>query len=99
MGTTERKRVMPYSTSELWVVYYVHTDPYSFDTDMPGEVYLTQAEAQTACDEFNSHPKTFSWERERPWAVGTLYDRMENLRDESRREGELERDADYRDMY
>jgi hypothetical protein len=66
---------------------------------MPGEVYLTQAEAQTACDEFNSHPKTFSWERERPWAVGTLYDRMENLRDESRREGELERDADYRDMY
>jgi hypothetical protein len=98
MATTERERVMPYSTSELWVVYYVHVDSYSFDTDMPSEVYTSQAEAQKACDELNSQPKTFSWERERPWAVGTLYDRMETLRDESRREGERDEQRN-RDMY
>ena len=89
---------MPLNTSELWVVSWIHRDPYSFDTSMPDEVYLTQAEAQKACDEFNSQPKTFSWERDRPWAVGTLYDRIETLRDESRREGERDGQRN-RDMY
>ena len=89
---------MPYNTSELWAVYYVHTDPYSLDTEVPSEVYANQAEAQKACDELNSLPKTFSCERERPWAVGTLYDRIETIREESRREGERDEQRN-RDMY
>ena len=89
---------MPYNTSELWVIYWVHVDPYSLDTEMPDEVYLTKEEAQQACDELNSQPKIFSWQRERPWAVATLYDRMQTVRDESRREGERDEQRN-RDMY
>ena len=89
---------MPYNTSELWVVYYVHTDPYSFDTDVPDQVYTSREEAQKACDELNSLPKTFSWERECPYAVDTLCDRIETVRDESRREGERDEQRN-RDMY
>lgn len=88
---------MPHNTSELWVIYYVPVDPYSLDTDIPDQVYTTQEEAQKACDELNSLPKTFSWERERPWAVGTLYDRIHTIRDESRREGERDEQRN-RDM-
>jgi hypothetical protein len=89
---------MAYNTTQLWVVNYIHRDPYSFDTDMPSEVYLTQEEAQKACDELNSLPKTFSWERERPYAVDTLYDRIQIIREESRREGERDEQRN-RDMY
>jgi hypothetical protein len=81
---------MAYNTSQLWVIYWVHTDPYSFDTGAPDEVYTSQEEAQAACDALNNRPKSFSWERERPWAVGTLYDRIQTIREESRREGELD---------
>ena len=90
---------MPLNTSELWVVSWIHRDPYSFDTSMPDEVYLSKEEANKACDELNRMPKTFSWETEAVrYSVETLYDRMETLRDESRREGERDGQRN-RDMY
>jgi len=79
---------MSINTSELWVVVNSHNDPYSFDTEMPDTVYLKREEAETACEELNSMPRTFSWERENPYVVESLYDRMLTIREESRREGE-----------
>ena len=96
MATASEDSTMSINTSELWVVVYIHTDPYSFDTGMPDTVYLKRDEALAACHELNSMPKTFSWERENPYSVESLYDRMLTIRDESRREGERDerRNAD-----
>jgi hypothetical protein len=94
--TSSEDSTMSINTSELWVVVYIHTDPYSFDTGMPDTVYLKREEAEAACCELNSMPKTFSWERENPYSVESLYDRMLTIREESRREGERDerRNAD-----
>ena len=67
---------MSINTSELWVVVYIHTDPRSFDTGMPDSVYLKREEAEAACQELNSMPRTFSRERANPYRVESLYDRM-----------------------
>lgn len=96
MATASEDSTMSINTSELWVVVYIHTDPYSFDTGMPDSVYLKREEALAACEELNSMPPTFSWERANPYRVESLYDRMLTLREESRREGERDerRNAD-----
>lgn len=87
---------MSVDTSDLWVVVYSHNDPYSFDTGMPDTVYLKREEAEAACEELNSMPRTFSWERATPYYVESLYGRMLTIREESRREGERDerRNAD-----
>jgi hypothetical protein len=81
------------AVGDLYVVVFPHIDGYSHDTGTPEEVFPTCEEAQTYADECNEHlakeKYVFTALRAgKQYYVESLYDRLQTIKDECRREGE-----------